>query len=418
MPGRNKRAAASRFVPRLLAVALTVAALGACTPGIKLDPVLPPDPDTVPDGRVHLKNVTYQEIPNWRGDDIRAVLDVFLASCKRIVRRPADEAFGNDPRTGRVSDWIRICEDAASQTTASRDVIHYFFESRFQPYQVRVSGDPEGLFTGYFEAELDGSWQAGGPFTIPIYARPDDLIAADLGEFRDEWEGTSIAGRLVDGRYVPYHSRAEINAGALTGRGLEILWVDDAIDAFFLHIQGSGRIRLQNGTSVRVGYAGRNGHRYVPIGRELIGMGVLTSDTVSMQSIRAWLDAHPLAAADIMNRNPSYIFFRVLEEQAPVGAQGVPLTPERSLAVDTRYVPLGTPVWLSTRDPRDPKRKTPYRRMLIAQDTGSAIKGGVRGDVYWGSGQAAAAAAGVMKEPGVYYILLPRSAASAAPAGS
>ncbi|MEQ8667264.1 MAG: murein transglycosylase A [Rhodospirillales bacterium] len=417
MPGPTTGNTIPRAFLRFMLTALTAAALAACTPGIKLDPVLPPDPDTVPDGRVHLKAVTYQEIPNWRSDDIRAALDVFLTSCQRIVRRSPDAPFGNDPRTGRVSDWIRICDDAMGQRTSSRDVIHYFFESRFQPYQVRVSGEPEGLFTGYFEAELDGSWEPGGRFSIPIYARPDDLIAADLGEFRDEWEGTSIAGRLVDGRYVPYFSRAEINRGALSGRGLEMLWVDDPIDAFFLHIQGSGRIRLQDGASVRVGYAGRNGHRYVPIGRELIGMGVLTSETVSMQSIRAWLDAHPLAAADMMNRNPSFIFFRVLEENSPVGAQGLPLTPERSLAVDTRYVPLGTPVWLSTRDPRDPKRKTPYQRLMIAQDTGSAIKGGVRGDVYWGSGEAAAAAAGVMKEPGVYYILLPRSAANALPAG-
>ena len=417
MPGQTRCALSPRRIPRLAVAALTAAVLAACTPGIKLDPVLPPDPDTIPDGKVHLSAVTYQEVPSWRTDDIRAALNVFLSSCRRIVRRAPDEPFGHDPRTGLVSDWIRICEDASTQTTAGRDVIHYFFESRFQPYQVRVSGNPEGLFTGYFEAELDGSWEPGGRYSVPIFARPDDLIAADLGEFRDEWSGTSIAGRLVDGRYVPYFSRAEINAGALNGRGLEILWVDDPIDAFFLHIQGSGRVRLPNGTAVRVGYAGRNGHRYVPIGRELIGMGVLTSETVSMQSIRAWLDAHPLAAAEMMNRNPSYIFFRVLEEAAPVGAQGIPLTPERSLAVDTRYVPLGTPVWLSTRDPRDPKRKTPYQRLMTAQDTGSAIKGGVRGDVYWGSGPAAAAAAGVMKEPGVYYILLPRSAASAFPAG-
>lgn len=408
--------AARRFPLARILPAVFLIALGACTPGIDLKPVLPPEPATVPAGNVHLVPVAYQDVPNWRSGDIRAALDVFLASCERIRRRAPDGAFGNDPRTGRVAEWTSICDDVEQQRGAGRDSLYYLIESRFQPYQVRVSGNPEGLFTGYFEAELNGSWQPGGRNTVPIYSRPDDLIAADLGEFRDEWEGTSIAGQLVDGRYVPYFSRAEINAGALVGRGLELVWVDDPIDAFFLHIQGSGRVRLDNGTYVRVGYAGRNGHRYVPIGRELIGMGALTSETVSMQSIRAWLDAHPLAAADIMNRNPSYIFFRVLEEDSPIGAQGVPLTPERSLAVDTRYIPLGAPVWLVTRDPRDEKRKTPYERLMIAQDTGSAIKGGVRGDVFWGAGQAAAFAAGQMKEPGVYYVLLPRSAARNNPA--
>lgn len=398
---------------QFLVLALIVVGLGGCAQGLKLDAVLPPDPDTVPQDSVNLIAVPYEAVQGWRTGDVRAAVEVFLKSCERIRRRPADAPFGNDPRTGTVGDWIRICDQAEEQRSASVQSLFYFVESSFQAYQVREGGNPSGLFTGYYEASLQGSWEPGGAYTVPLYTRPDDLIPANLGSFREEWDGSNIAGRLQDGRYVPYYSRAEINGGALQGRGLELIWVDNPVDAFFLHIQGSGRVTLPNGTYVRVGYAGRNGHRYVPVGRELIGMGALTRENVSMQSIRAWMERNPLGAADLMNRNPSYIFFRVLDETAPVGAQGVPLTPERSLAVDTRYVPLGTMVWLVTRDPRDEKRKTPYERFMVAQDTGSAIKGGVRGDVFWGAGEAAAFAAGQMKEPGGYYVLFPKSAAGA-----
>lgn len=399
--------------PRLIFSFLVVLGLGACAPSLNLDPVLPPDPDTVPQKGVTFSAVPFEAVQGWRTGDVRAVIDVFLRSCERIRRRAPDAPFGNDPRTGTVGDWIGICDDAALQRSGSVQALYYFLESRFQAYQIREGGNPSGLFTGYFEAELRGSWEPGGAYTVPLLTRPDDLIPANLGSFREEWAGSNIAGRLVDGRYVPYYTRAEITAGALQGRGLELIWVDNAIDAFFLHIQGSGRVALPNGTYVRVGYAGRNGHRYVPVGRELIGMGALTRETVSMQSIRAWMEQNPLAAQELMNRNPSYIFFRVLDETAPVGAQGVPLTPERSMAVDTRYVPLGTMVWLVTRDPRDEKRKTPYERFMVAQDRGSAIKGGVRGDVFWGAGAEAAFAAGQMKEPGGYYVLFPKSAAGA-----
>lgn len=408
-----------RRARRTLAIGFLITALVACASGEPLGPVVPSDPDTDPEtvsaSGVHFSKVDYRAIPNWRSDDIRRFLDLFLRSCERLRQRFPDEAFGRDPRAGRVGEWVRICDEATRQTDARRDILYRFLESRFQAYQVSESGRDTGLMTGYFETELNGTRQPGTDYPVPLYGLPDDLIVADLGAFRHEWADTTIAGRLLNGRYVPYYSRAEINAGALHGRDLELIWVDSAVDAFFLQIQGSGRIRLADGTSVRVGYAGRNGHRYVSIGRELVAAGAMTLENVSMQSIRAWLAQHPRAAVDMMNRNPSYIFFRLLQGAGPVGAQGVPLTPERSLAVDTRYVPLGTPVWLSTRDPRDPQRKIPYERMMIAQDTGSAIRGGVRGDVFWGAGPAAALAAGHMKEPGMLYVLWPRTAADRGP---
>jgi len=211
---------------------------------------------------------------------------------------------------------------------------------------------------------------------------------------------------VVSGNLKPYEDRKAIVEGALDPRNLEIVWVDDPVDAFFLQIQGSGRVTLEDGRVMRLGYAGQNGHPYVAIGRELIARGALTRETVSMQSIRAWLAANPAEAAALMNANPSYVFFRELPGDGPVGAQGAALTPLRSLAVDRRFVPLGTPVWLDAEHP-DPGTAR-LRRLVVAQDVGGAIRGPVRGDLFWGHGDAAADLAGRMKSPGRYYLLLPK----------
>jgi membrane-bound lytic murein transglycosylase A len=237
------------------------------------------------------------------------------------------------------------------------------------------------------------------------------LITADLGLFRKEWTGQMVIGRRVDGKFVPYPTRSEIDAGALAGKGYELLWVDDAVDAFFLHVQGSGRVVMEDGKVVRLGFAGRNGHSYVAIGRELIEQGAIPRERMSMQAIRAWLAAHPDQAGPVMASNPSFIFFRIIDGEGPIGAEGVPLTPGRSLAVDPEFVPLGLPIWLDTTDPLDPRQ--PLRRLVVAQDTGAAIKGPVRGDLFWGFGENAAARAGAMKQQGRYFLLLPKKAPGA-----
>jgi membrane-bound lytic murein transglycosylase A len=226
--------------------------------------------------------------------------------------------------------------------------------------------------------------------------------------FREDWKGQRLTGRQVDGRLVPYPTRSEIDAGALAGKGSELLWVDDAVDAFFLHVQGSGRVVMENGQLVRLGFAGRNGHPYVAIGRELISRGAIPRERMSMQAIRAWLKANPGEASEVMALNPSFIFFRIIDGEGPIGAEGVPLTPGRSLAVDPAFVPLGLPIWLDTTDPLKPEQ--PLRRLVVAQDTGSAIKGPVRGDLFWGFGETAAAKAGSMNQRGRYFLLLPRKA--------
>lgn len=277
------------------------------------------------------------------------------------------------------------------------------------------------MFTGYYEPELRGSRTRGGRYTVPLYGRPADLVTVDLGQFRDELKGQRIVGRVRQGALRPYATRAEIEAGALhgikheDGGSLELVWVDDAVDAFFLQIQGSGRVVLEDGSVLRVGFAERNGHPYVAIGRELVAQGIMTREQVSMQSIREWLAANPDTAAELMNRNPSFVFFRTLPsstspEDGPFGSEGVPLTPGRSLAVDRNFLPMGLPIWLEADDPINSGQR--LRRLLIAQDTGGAIRGPVRGDVFWGFGADAAERAGRMRSAGRYWILLPRDVAA------
>ena len=311
-------------------------------------------------------------------------------------------------RSPGAADWRPICTAAKGIGDGGDAAARYFFETWFRPYLVTDGGRADGLFTGYYEPELRGAWTRHGSYRSPIYARPRDLVSVELGRFRDDWRGQRIAGRLKDGQLVPFDSRAEIERGALGGRGLELLWVDSPVDAFFLHIQGSGRVAMEDGSVVRLGYAGHNGRAYVAIGRLLVERGEIPKAEVSMQSIRAWLAANPSEGVILMERNPSYIFFHTVAGHGPVGAQGVVLTPGRSLAVDTKFVPLGLPLWLDTTDPRDPAR--PLRRLVVAQDTGTAIKGAVRGDLFWGSGAAAAGPAGRMKESGRYYLLFPKGA--------
>jgi len=261
-----------------------------------------------------------------------------------------------------------------------------FFETSFIPLSVADYGTREGLFTGYYEIELNGSQQRRGRYQTPIYRRPPEFGAA--------------------ARYT----RAEIEDGALSGRGLELLWVDDPIDAFFLEIQGSGRVRLRNGGMVRVGYDGQNGQPYVPVGRLLVERGVISRPEATMMKIRDWMNDHPEAGAALRRENPSYVFFRELPGDGPIGAEGVVLTAERSIAIDRAFIALGVPIWVEAEE-RFASAES-VRRLVVAQDIGGAIKGPVRGDLFWGTGSAAAARAGVMNARGRYYLLLPRDVAA------
>ncbi len=308
-----------------------------------------------------------------------------------------------DRAFGLAGDWKPACTAAATAADARG-----FFERWFRPHKASNNQASAGLFTGYYEPELRGSRRPGGRFTVPLYRRPPDLVTVDLGLFKEEWRGQRLGGRVVGGALRPFANRAEIDAGAIAGRNLEMLWVDDAVDAFFLHIQGSGRVVLEDGSVVRVGFDSANGQPYYAIGRELVARGVPTGD-VSMQSIRAWLASHPDEAAAVMAKNPSYVFFRALDGDGPLGAEGTVLTPGRSLAVDRAFLTMGLPVWLDAEDPLDPRLRV--RRLLISQDTGGAIRGPVRGDIFWGYGAEAAERAGRMRSSGEYWLLIPRTVA-------
>ncbi len=359
-----------------------------------------------PPSRLVLTPVTYDELADWRLDDQSGALTALRRTCVRFDGFEDNRRVGPEALAGTIADWRPICL-AAVDAGATDDAARRFFEAWFDPFLAADNEHAEGLFTGYYEAELHGSWTREGVYQSPIYARPKDMVTANLGRFREEWKGKTLVGRIDGGRLRPFPTRSEIDAGALDGENLEIVWVDDPIDAFFLHIQGSGRVAMNDGRTVRLGYAGRNGHAYVAIGRELIERGAIPRERMSMQAIRAWLKDNPDEAPDLMASNPSFVFFRVLKKPGPVGAQGVPLTPGRSLAVDLKFIPLGIPVWLDTTDPLS--AETPLRRLVVAQDTGGAIKGPVRGDLFWGFGDTAAAKAGQMKQKGRYYLLLPKT---------
>ncbi len=378
-------------------------ALAACTTGAPVGPE-----------RAVFEPARFADLAGWRDDDVAAALPDLQRSCAVLGRIPDAQAIGPNGIGGTGADWRAPCADLASATP---DTVRPVLESRFQPVRVGGREGSQGLFTGYYEPELRGSPTRGGSFQVPLYGPPDDLVVADLGEFRAEWRGQRLAGRVVDGRLRPYPSRAEIEGGALGAHARPLAWVDDADDAFFLSVQGSGRVVLPDGRVMRLGYAAQNGRPYLALGRALIETGALRPEAVTMPAIRAWLAQHPDQAPELRDRNQSYVFFRVLDGDGPVGALGTVLTPGRSLAVDPAFLPLGAPVWLDVELPGEPKVAPDghLRRLMVADDVGGAIRGPVRGDLFWGNGPDAARLAGTMKQRGGYWLLLPRTVAERRP---
>jgi len=359
--------------------------------------------------RLNTIKLGYNDLPGWKGDRIRLAFPAFKKSCVKNKKhaKKVNSQIGSLEEMGRVLDWQKICNASDTVNINNEAAIRYFFESNFEPYLVRDLGRTKGRFTGYYEPELRASWKPGGRYRVPIYSRPKDLVTSKLSSFDKKLKDWTLFGRMDGNSFVPYYTRTEIDAGVLNGKQLEIVWVDSETDAFFLHVQGSGRAVFKDGSFIRLGFNGRNGRPYRSIGRELVTAGVMRKEVVSMQSIRAWIDQNPAAGQQLMRKNGSYIFFRVLKGDGPIGAAGTVLTPGRSLAVDPRYIPYGVPVWLNSTFPG--KQNRPLQRLLISQDTGSAIKGVIRGDVFWGFGPKAGDLAGAMNEQGEYYVLLPRT---------
>jgi membrane-bound lytic murein transglycosylase A len=336
---------------------------------------------------------SFSDLPGWRADALAEAWPAFLASCGALRNRDA---------------WRGVCERAAAMKSPGNAAVRAFFESEFTPYRVQNDdGTDQGLVTGYYEPLLRGSREKRPPYVTPLYAPPEDLIVVDLGEIVPETKGLRLRGRLEGRKLVPYYTREQIEKGTAPVAGKEIVWVADPIEAFFLQVQGSGRVRLPNGDLVRVGYADQNGHPYRSIGRYLVEQGELTLDQASMQGIQAWARANPAKLDGLLSQNPSYVFFREMPNAngGPQGALGVPLTPERSVAVDPRAVPLGAPVFLATTRPNS---TTPLTRLMLAQDTGGAIRGNVRADFFWGFGAEAGREAGRMRQQGRMWVLLPK----------
>lgn len=379
-------------------------------------------PDVVPvelpppaEPELVLEPAAFEDLPGWKADDLSEAMPALLASCRVLARRPLSDPLGPDGLAGTAGDWREPCAAASRLRGAGTPAIRVFLEETFRPWAVSNRGEREGLFTGYYEPSLRGSRRRHVEFQTPLHARPPELVEVDLGAFREDLGGRRIAGRVEDGRLRPYHDRSAIDRGALGGRGLEIVWVDGPVDAFFLQVQGSGRVVMEDGTVLRLGYAAQNGHPYTAIGRELVERGEMEMEEVSLQTIRAWLEAHPEEAGEVMAANASYVFFRRLEGPGPLGSLGVALTPGRSLAVDRTFLPLGAPLWLDAEAPLvpagadAPAGARSLRRLMVAQDTGGAIRGPVRGDVFWGPGDRAEIVAGHMKHPGRLWLLLPRA---------
>jgi len=339
--------------------------------------------------RLTLTPAQFADLPGWRNDPVAEAVPAFLRSCAHYLSKADDAPLDSGPTKpglgrpdfGTVGEWRPACTAAAALPAGNDDAARRFFEAAFTPQLAGNTGAADGLFTGYFEITLEGSPHRGGRFQTPLYRRPPD---------------------------PDRNSRAEIEDGALAGQGLELVWVDNPIDAFFLEIQGSGIVRLPKGGTMRVGYDGGNGRAYVPVGRLLIERGVIPREKMTMTAIRDWMQAHPQEGAALRRENPSYIFFRAIKGPGPVGAEHVVLTPQRSLAVDRAFLGFGLPIWL---DAQERFGTGEHRRLVIAQDTGGAIKGPVRGDLFWGDGKAAAESAGAMNARGRYWLLLPKAVA-------
>lgn len=362
---------------------------------------------------LHFSYSDYENLPGWAEGDFSGAFPALSRSCEALAVRPDDSRLPGAAIGGTAADWHSACSALSSAITSSE--LRTAIEDNFTALEVTLAGNPVGLFTGYFETLLHGSRTADARYSVPLYARPGDLIMVDLGAFRPDLKGRRIAGRVEGGRLIPYADRQAIDDGVLDNRNLELVWVDSAVDAFFLHIQGSGRVKMQDGSMLRVGYAAQNGHPYLAIGRVLVARGELARDKVSMQTIRAWLDKHPDQMNEIMQQNASFIFFRELGDgDGPYGSANVPLTAGHSLAVDRNHLPLHAPVWLSTSYP-DPASADnpplPFNRLMVAQDTGGAINGEIRGDVFWGFGEEAEEIAGRMANYGRYWLLLPNELA-------
>ena len=362
--------------------------------------------------------VEWTNLDGWAGDDHATAFASFLDSCRALKHRQTSR----EPTA--MSDALRaVCERAVAAIPLEEDGARKFFEDNFRPLRISRLGDTDGFLTGYYEPIIEGSRVPTGEFTAPLYRRPPNLVVSGRRKLGDSFpsKGVKVGRRFGRRHIVPYYDRGEIEDGALDGWHLEICWVRSQVDVLFAQIQGSARIRLEDGTILRLNYNSHNGWPYTPVGRVLVERKLVPKDEVTMQRIREWMEANPDAAKDVRRQNKSYVFFRITDlstEDEAVGAQGVPLVPGRSIAVDRSLHTYGTPFFISADLPiANEKVGTKFRRLMFAQDTGSAIVGPARADIYFGAGDEAARIAGRIRNPGQFVMLVPRELDPVAAAG-
>ncbi len=358
---------------------------------------------------ITLKQQDFNKLPGWQSAQVKKSFEAFKISCATFLRQNPERSVGSQNIPLKVKDWLPACKSAVQLNPVSETHARQFFQKWFTPVEFYQKKPIRGLFTGYYLPLLHGSKTKTSEFSVPIYGLPKDLLTLNLNDFSSVRSNEHVVARLHNNKLVPYYTRKQINHGAISDQAPVIVWVNSYIDRLFLEIQGSGVVALANGEQLFLGYAGENGAAYTPIARVMIKQGVMTRKNASMQGIKTYLLEHPQETAPIIDQNKSFVFFRVLKDTAALGAQGVTLTPGYSLAVDRKWIPLGMPLWLNTTHPQPYSNKDKkLQRLMIAQDTGGAIRGKVRGDVFWGAGDSATFIAGKMKNTGRYWLLVPR----------
>ncbi|MGJ5178001.1 murein transglycosylase A [Bradyrhizobium oligotrophicum] len=354
--------------------------------------------------------LTWNDVPGWNDDDQLAAYRTFRASCRPIAAKPdgaaEDKALGDSLRDP--------CREARAADLADNAAARAFFERHFEPLKISKLGDSDGFVTGYYEPVIEGSRTQNEVYNVPVYRRPSNLFVRGFKQDATSLPNKGAVYRKIGRRkLVPYYDRAEIEDGAIEGRGLEIAWLRNQTDLLFAQIQGSARISLDDGSTVRINYDAYNGFPYTPVGRVLIERGIIPREQMSMQRIRDWMEQNPEGANELRRTNRSYIFFREVqlsEKDEAIGAQGIPLTPGRSIAVDKSLHVYGTPFFITGELPIDSeKQKNPFHRLMIAQDTGSAIVGPARADLYFGAGQDAGKVSGRLKHSIQFVMLVPKS---------
>jgi membrane-bound lytic murein transglycosylase A len=363
---------------------------------------------SAPRDALALTRVAFADLPGWADDDLAGAVASLLRSCEKLAELADDAPVGSDGHGGRARQWRKACRAAAGVRAVA--AARAMFEAEFVPYQAAGVAGPMGKLTGYYVAELHASRTRHGKYQTPVLGRPDDLAMVDLSSFVKDAHGRRIWGRFDRGALVPYYTRAEIRRGVLAGRKLELMYADDPVDLLFAQIEGSAKATLDDGTSVWLEFAGKNGRAYRGVGGILRGGGYLRPGEGTMQGIRQWFHDHHGRFDEIADQDASYVFFSVSKRPGAVGSQKAILTARRSMAVDRAFIAMSTPIWVETHAPVPGQKGVTelWHHLLIAQDTGAGILGAVRGDIYWGDDAEAAELGGRMGGPGRYWLLLPR----------